>query len=178
MHQLLWPNPKTFSVDTKGSNNRCTQTKKAHYTDCCVMSLFCFCVHNISTSSCNMLRVGGSVMVQIGPIIRNISSFCLSLRHCVHVTTLLSEVGEAQGAILTNTQPLWVHRSPCFRSGQLGGVWGGFCVRDCHGHLLCKTRSPPFSSCSSLSLGSCSTRYRNNVVFLTCRRVYIPSPPN
>lgn len=51
-------------------------------------------------------------------------------------------------------------------------------MRDCHGHLLCKTRSPPFSSCSSLSLGSCSTRYRNNVVFLTCRRVYIPSPPN
>lgn len=36
-------------------------------------------------------------MVQIGPIIRNISSFCLSLRHSAHVMTLLSEVGEVLG---------------------------------------------------------------------------------
>lgn len=61
------------------------------------MSLFCFCIYNISASSCNVFRVGGSVMVQIGPIIRNISSFWLSLRHSVRVTTLLSEVGEVLG---------------------------------------------------------------------------------
>lgn len=38
------------------------------------------------------------------------------------------------------------------------GNEGIFFVKDFNGHLLCKTRSPPFSPCSSLSLGGCSAR--------------------